>query len=307
MANNTFDRTQQLASGGNMFEYTGGVSSPLYDPSTERQPTPNPNQITLLQLQQQQQQNEVSNNPNPSTGVKISPTTTTTAPELSIDDSFRKINPRDLPPTQDRLLNRIGDSKLGLKITSGFDKLQADNLFNPNRPAAMNSNQSSPRKQKQQYQQQATTTCYAISCADGLPDDPQLKLYITNVITAVKTSDPTAEVMDLERIEMGLPLATTFEQREASLVQMRSQCNGLICCIPKNCSLERWLRAMVEAREMYLNQFPVLALVDPHETIPPIFASCCEKMFTAVHELERYVSGKSRRRAIDARNKAAGR
>ena len=137
-----------------MFEYTGGVSSPLYDPSTERQPTPNPNQITLLQLQQQQQQNELSNNPNPSTGVKITPTTTTTAPELSIDDSFRKIDPRDLPPTQDRLLNRIGDSKLGLKTTSGFDKLQADNLFNPNRPAAMNSNQSSPRKQKQQYQQQ---------------------------------------------------------------------------------------------------------------------------------------------------------
>jgi hypothetical protein len=284
-----------------MFEYTGGAKSPLYVSTDNSQLSvgDDSNKITLRELQLQQQLQQKSNFPNPSNGVKASNNN-----KNQIHQSMSNtLGATGVPPTS---------QELPAFTNTGYPVVKQQMLYKPIRPTKNSSSgmSNSPRKQQQEQQSKSEMIgpCYAVSCADGLPDDLELKNYIAHVTQCIKLSDPQAEVIDLELIENNCDGSNQFEKREASLKKMRFKCNaGLICCIPKGCSLERWLRAIVEARDMLTNNFNVLGLVDPHEKIPPIFVSCCDQVFTTTFELERYISIRYRKRAVEARNAAARR
>lgn len=291
-----------MQQGGNMFEYTGGESSRLteggewpanyYPPKENNGVDPNdaPNPLLGTGLK------------NPVNGIKSGGVDPGVHGEGRSGSMAATLGNSGVPS---------GQQALPSFTNTGFPIEKQTLLYKPNRPTS-NVNRigtGSPRKKQLpivKHNDGAIAPCYAISCADGLADNPALKQYINSVTLAIQSSDPQATTIDLETLEANQEDLDPFRKREQSLLAMQS-CDALICCIPKQCSLERWLRAVIEAREMFMNGCCVLGLVDPHENIPEIFLQCTTKIFTDMFELERYVSTRSRRRAIAARNAAAGR
>ena len=277
-----------------MMEYTGGSSSPLYTPQPQLQEASNG--ISP--------ETEVPTNPllggsivNPTNGIKTGGTDPGLHGYGRGGSMASTLGATNVPS---------GQQQLPEFTNTGFPMEKQQLLYkSPSRPSGR-STFASPRKAQLSTNIGDAIPCYVISCADGLPDDPKLKQYINTVTLAIQTSDPQANVIDLEFVESNA-IGTPAQKRENSIKLIEEKCDALVCCIPTQCSLERWLRAIVEAREMFMNGCTVLALVDPNEKTPVIFIQNTTKIFTDLYMLERYIAGRSRRRAIAARNAAAGR
>ena len=189
---------------------------------------------------------------------------------------------------------------------------------------------SSPRKQvqhvqqhvrqqhvKQHVQQQQPTeptqtgaaAAICISCADGIPDSGTAKDYITSVTQAVKRADAAAGIIDLEVLEASAPASLdAFQRRERGLQMMRERCWCLVCCIPPDAGIERWLRAAIEVREARAaGNMTVIVFIDrSYQSVPPLIEACATKVMRQTHEIEKFISSLARRRAINERRQARG-
>ena len=195
------------------------------------------------------------------------------------------------------------------------EKARAYVFGRPVPPGTRSGVASSPRKQLQQQQQQQQAQpqeggpAICVSCADGIPDSGTAKDYITSVTQAVRRADASAGIIDLEVLEASAPTSLdAFSRRERGLQMMRERCWCLVCCIPANAGIERWLRAAIEVREARAaGDMTIIVFIDrSYPSVPPLIEACATKVYRQTHEIEKFISSLARRRAIDERRKARG-
>ena len=217
----------------------------------------------------------------------------------------------------DALFNGEGNHPHPSECANGDRAKARAYVFAPVRPGAVGSTESSPRKQiheqqhlqqpQQQPSQQEGAPSICISCADGIPDSGTAKDYITSVTQAVKRADMAAGIIDLEVLEESAASSLdAFQRREQGLQMMREKCWCLVCCIPPNATIERWLRAAVEVREARAaGNMTVIVFIDrSYKTVPPLIEACATKIYRQAHEIEKFIASLARRRAIDQRRKS---